>query len=142
MEIEIRELNNKDEMLLALPLIGQMYEKINSEKFISALDEMISRNNYKMVAAFCDEKMIGVAGYWISYMFYCGRYLQVCNFVVDKKNRKSGVGGKILNYLEKKARLEKCHIFALDSYTENKRSHPLFFREGFYIRGFHFMKDL
>jgi GNAT superfamily N-acetyltransferase len=52
------------------------------------------------------------------------------------------VGKKILNYLEKKARDLDCEKMVLDSYVENKRSHPLYFREGFYIRGFHYMKDL
>jgi hypothetical protein len=30
----------------------------------------------------------------------------------------------------------------LDSFIGNKKSHSLYFREGFFIRGFHFMKEL
>lgn len=142
MEIKIKELNTKEEMLTAYPLVHQMYEKMDEKKFSAALDEMILRDNYKMVAAFLDKKMVGVSGYWISYMFYCGRYLQASNFVVDKESRSRGVGKIILNYLEEKAKKEECNKFVLDSYTENKKSHPLLFREDFYIRGFHFMKDL
>src|SRR3989338_4398757 len=121
MEIKIKELNSKNEMLSAFPLVNQMYEKMSAEKFSAALDEMIMRDNYKMVAAFDGEKMIGVSGYWISYMLYCGRYLQCCNFVVDKSARKKGIGGKILNYLEEKACKAECNKFVLDSYTENKK---------------------
>ncbi len=142
MSIEIKELNTKNEMLTAYPLVNQMYEKMDEKKFSAALDEMILRDNYKMVAAFDGEKMLGISGYWISYMLYCGRYLQASNFVVDKKNRSQGVGQKILNYLEDKAKKNECSKFVLDSYTENKKSHPLLFRQNFYIRGFHFMKDL
>ena len=35
-----------------------------------------------------------------------------------------------------------CEKIVLDSFTENKKSHTLYFKEDFHIRGFHFMKDL
>jgi len=142
MEISIKELSNKDEMMTAFSLVHQMYDKISREEFSASLDEMISRNDYKIVAAFKGDKMVGISGYWISLMLYCGRYLQASNLVVDKDLRKSGVGKKLLNYLESKAKKMDCKKMVLDSYVLNTKSHPLFFREGFYIRGFHFMKDL
>ena len=142
MEITIKELSTKDEMLETHSLVNQMYEKISHEEFSAMLDEMISRNDYKIVAAMSGEKIIGISGYWISMMLYCGRYLQASNFIVDREMRKSGIGKKLLNYLEDKAKKSDCKKFVLDSYVLNTKSHPLFFREGFYIRGFHFMKDL
>lgn len=142
MPITIKELNSKNEMMGAYSLVSQMYDQLRLEDFSRLLDEMISRNDYKMVAAFLDEKIVGVSGYWISLMLYCGRYLQASNLVVDQENRQNGAGKIILNYLEKKAQELDCNKMVLDSYTENKKSHSLYFREGFYIRGFHFMKDL
>lgn len=142
MDITIKELNSKNEMMSAFFLVTQMYEKMTEAEFSVALDEMILRNDYKMVAAFLDEKMIGISGYWIASMFYCGRYLQASNLVVDRNNRKKGIGKKLLNYLEIKAKKLDCKKLVLDSYVENKKSHSLFFHENFYIRGFHFMKDL
>ncbi len=129
-------------MIEAFPLIHQMYKKMDYKTFEIALDEMILNNNYKMVAGYIDNKMIAVSGYWIARMLYCGRYLQACNLVVDENFRGCGVGKKILNYLENKARNLGCNKMVLDSYTENKKSHSLYFNEDFYIRGFHFMKDL
>ena len=129
-------------MMDAFPLIHQMYKKMDYKGFESALDEMILNNNYKMVAGFYDEKMIAISGYWIARMLYCGRYLQASNLVVDENFRGLGAGKKILNYLENKARKLGCDKMVLDSYSENKKSHSLYFREDFYIRGFHFMKDL
>jgi N-acetylglutamate synthase-like GNAT family acetyltransferase len=142
MEITIKELTTKEEMLSTHFLVSQMYEKITKEDFSEMLDEMILRNNYKIVAAIQDEKIVGISGYWISLMLYCGRYLQVSNIVVDSKMRKSGIGKKMLDYLQIKAKEARCEKIVLDSYVLNTKSHPLFFREGFYIRGFHFMKDL
>lgn len=142
MDIVIKDLETKNMMMDAFPLIHQMYKKMDYKGFEGALDEMILNNNYKMVAGFHDEKMIAISGYWIARMLYCGRYLQASNLVVDENFRGNGVGKKILNYLENKARKLGCDKIVLDSYSENKKSHSLYFGEDFYIRGFHFMKDL
>ena len=142
MDIVIKDLETKNMMMDAFPLIHQMYKKMDYKGFEGALDEMILNNNYKIVAGFHDEKMIAISGYWIARMLYCGRYLQASNLVVDENFRGNGVGKKILNYLENKARKLGCDKMVLDSYSENKKSHSLYFGEDFYIRGFHFMKDL
>ena len=142
MDIVIKDLETKNMMMEAFPLIHQMYKKMDYKGFEGALDEMILNNNYKMIAGFHDEKMIAISGYWIARMLYCGRYLQASNLVVDENFRGNGVGKKILNYLENKARKLGCDKMVLDSYSENKKSHSLYFGEDFYIRGFHFMKDL
>ena len=142
MSLIIKDLETKNAMMDAFLLINQMYKKMDYQAFETALDEMILHNNYKMTAGYIDNKMIAVSGYWISRMLYCGRYLQVSNLVVDENFRGRGYGQKILNYLENKARNLSCDKMVLDSFTENKKSHSLYFNEDFYIRGFHFMKDL
>jgi GNAT superfamily N-acetyltransferase len=140
--LKIRELSSKKEMIESYDLVAQMYSKMDFETYKKNLDEMIEFNNYKMVAAFLDEKMVGVTGYWVSFMLYCGRYIQASNLVVDRQQRSLGIGKEILNYLEEKGKKLGCEKLVLDSYTENKKSHSLYYRENFYIRGFHFMKDL
>lgn len=141
-DLTIKDLNSLDEMLESFPLVGQMYDKMSFETFKSFVQEMIDTNDFKMVAAYLDGKMVGVSGYWVFLMLYCGRYLQASNLVVDKDLRSQGIGKEILHYLEEKAKNLGCKKIVLDSYIENKKSHPLYFKENFYIRGFHFMKDL
>lgn len=141
-QIEIRKLDNLEEMLLTYPIIKQRYLEISFEDFRSKISEMITMNDFKMVGAFLENKIVGVAGYWVLLMLYCGRYIQVSSFIVDEEKRGFGIGGKILSEIEKIGRAAKCEKIVLDSHTENKKSHPLYFREGFHIRGFHFMKDV
>ncbi len=142
MNLKIKELTSLEEMEAAFPLIAQMYDKMSFDTYKSYIKEMIDTNDFKMVAAFLGDEMVGVSGYWVFIMLYCGRYLQASNLVVDRKKRSLGIGQKILQHLEEKAKNLGCQKIVLDSYTENKKSHPLYFRENFYIRGFHFMKDL
>lgn len=148
MEIIFKIAKNAKEMKIAFELIVKHYQHLNLDHaiFEEAVEEMIKRNDYQMLLAFSKDSngsdLIGVAGFWVSRMFYCGRYLQVSNLIVNEKFRSNGVGRKILQQLEIIAQKQQCLKIVLDSYTENKRSHSLYFTEGFYIRGFHFVKDL
>jgi len=148
MEITFKIAKNPQEMKIAYELIIKHYQHLNIDQkiFQETIEEMIKRNNYQMLLAVNEDarnqELLGVAGYWISKMFYCGRYLQVSNLIVNEKFRSNGVGKKILQHLEIIAQNQQCLKIVLDSFTENKRSHSLYFGEGFYIRGFHFIKDL
>jgi GNAT superfamily N-acetyltransferase len=140
--IVIRNLESFDEIKLAYPLVSKMYPNMSLETFEFYVKEMMENNGFRSIAAFLDDKMVGVSGYWVFTMLYCGRYLQASNIVVDKNLRNRRIGSKILHYLEEKAKKLGCQKIVLDSYTENKKSHALYYRNEFYIRGFHFMKDL
>lgn len=148
MEIIFKIAKNSQEMKIAYELIFKHYQHLNLDQaiFEETLEEMIKRNDYQMLLAFNEGdnglELLGVAGFWVSRMFYCGRYLQVSNLIVNEKFRSNGVGKKILQQIESIAQKQQCLKIVLDSYTENKRSHSLYFTEGFYIRGFHFVKDL
>jgi len=148
MEIIFKISKNLKEIKQSYSLISNHYQKqdLNQSKFDEIIKEMISRNNYQMLMVFVKEKaekkLIAVCGFWIARMFYCGRYLQISNLIVSEKYRSNGVGKKVLQYIENIALKHDCQKVVLDSYTENKKSHSLYFKEGFYIRGFHFMKDV
>jgi GNAT superfamily N-acetyltransferase len=140
-KILVKEFSTIKEMEQCLPLINLLYPKITLIKYKKSLKEMIHKK-YKMLAIYHNDKIIAICGYYISYMFYCGRYMQLCNLVVDKNYRSRGIGSKIIKYLEKKAKKLDCNKMVLDSYIHNKRSHSLYFEQGFYMRGFHFMKNI
>jgi ribosomal protein S18 acetylase RimI-like enzyme len=140
--IIIKELGTKEEMFAAFKAVSLMYQDMNFETYKELVAEMIKRNDYKMVGAFLDGEIIGVCGYWIFVMLYCNRYIQVSNLVVDQQYRSLGIGKKILDKVEEIGAQNNCQKIVLDSYTQNTKSHSLYFREGYYIRGFHFMKEI
>jgi len=140
--LTIKTFDNVDDMMQAFPLVKQMYKDMSIDLYRDSIEEMICVNNFCMIGVFSENNLIGVCGYWVLLMLYCGRYIQASNLIVDEKYRNLGVGKIILDYLENLGRKMGCVRFVLDSYAENKKSHSLYFREKFYIRGFHFMKDL
>ncbi len=141
-QIVIKELNTKAEMLQAYEIVKQRYQQMSAENFAEQISEMISMNDFKMIGAFLGDKIVGVTGYWVLRMLYCGRYIQLSSFIVDEEKRGLGIGKKLLQEIEKIGKKLNCEKVILDSFTENKKSHSLYYREGFHVRGFHFMKDL
>ncbi len=141
-QIVIKELNTKTEMLQAYAIAKQRYQQITQESFEQQISEMIEMNDFKMIGAFLNGEIVGITGYWVLRMLYCGRYIQLSSFIVDEEKRGLGIGKKLMRKIEEIGLKLSCEKIILDSYTENKKSHSLYYREGFYIRGFHFMKDL
>ncbi len=142
LDLKFKHISLVDEMMESLLLVNQLYPDIDAQSLKSSLVEMVDCNNYQMLAVFSNDEMVGVCGYWILKMLYCGRYMQISNFVTDEKYRGQGVGNAIIKYLENYAKELKCDKFVLDSNVLNQDPHSLFFKHGFYIRGLHFMKDL
>lgn len=140
-KLVVRHVGEVDEMLEALPLVLQKYD-FSAADFEGSLREMVQENGYKMAFFYYNGELVAVCGYWVLRMLYCGRYLQISNLIVDENCRGQGLGGKILRYFEGFAGKNGCEKLILDSHVENKRSHSLYFKEGFYVRGLHFMKDL
>lgn len=130
------------EMIEAFNIVRYMYDEMLAQDYEKLILEMQNRNDYKMLGAFVNNELVGVVGYWIFVMLYCRRYIQISNLVVDPAYRNMGIGKKILDHVELIGKKFDCEQIVLDSYTQNKESHSLYFREGYHIRGFHFMKSL
>lgn len=144
--ITLIEISGIEEMFELFDLINQSHRHLTFDQYRKMITEIIAIGNYKMLVAKINDnnitRNIAVAGFMKMMMLYCGRYLQICNFVVDTDYRGIGIGEKMLKYLENKALELDCNKIVLDSYIENRRSHNLYYQQGYYIRGFHFMKDL
>ena len=138
---QIRELDKLEEMLEQYELVCQLHSWIKKDQYLQMLKEMIP-HNYRQVGVFEGDKCLGLSGYWINTKFYSGKYLEPDNVIVDTQSRSKGVGKMLIDFLVEKAKAEGCKTVLLDAYVENKDGHRFYFREGFSIRGFHFLKKI
>lgn len=139
--MEIYELVEESEFNGVFPLIKQMYPQMTFEDYKVLLAEM-RKIGYRVVGAFEKGACLGITGFWYGCRMHCGRYLEIDNLVVDEKGRSKGVGHALVAWLETEAKRTHCHEINLNAYTENRRGHQFYFREGYIIRGFHFKKPL
>ena len=71
-----------------------------------------------------------------------GRELYCDDLVSDESKRSIGVGHALVAYMEALARERGCNVFTLDSGTQRQQAHKFYFREGFTVTAFHFVKPL
>jgi GNAT superfamily N-acetyltransferase len=73
---------------------------------------------------------------------FAGMHMYVDDLVTDESNRSRGAGRTLLNHLQQLAVTRGCDNLVLDSGTHRTRAHAFYFREGFSITSFHFVKRL
>lgn len=136
-----RILETVKEMAPNYDLIMQLNYRIDRETYLSYLEDMTSKG-YKQLAVFEEENCIGLAGYWVATKFYCGKYLELDNVIVNEDARSKGIGKLMCDRLEAEARKAGCKTAVLNAYVQNNKAHKLYMREGYRILGFHFIKEL
>jgi GNAT superfamily N-acetyltransferase len=136
----VRELRD-DELEAILPILAAMYADVPPAALRERLAE-IRTSNWRCAAVLEDELIVGLAGYWVSTRFYCGRFLYVDHFYVRPERRSGGIGAALLEHLENRARAADCEIVCLDTFVGNDRAQRFWFRHGFRIVGFHFVQTL
>lgn len=141
MEIDVRKLRGKNEMLAHIDLLRELYPALEESDYSRQLDEMLP-HNYFQVGAFNGDLCVGISGVWIGNKLWCGKYLEIDHIVIRNEMRSKGIGKRLVDFLKTLAEKEQCNSIGLDSFTFNHQSHKFFFREGFEIKGFHFVHVL
>lgn len=129
-------------MLQGWPVIRQMYPLLGEEEYFQQL-KLLEAHDYRQFAFVAEDgHCLGVVGVWCLPRIWCGLQIDIDNFVVDQAARSMGVGRQLLERCLTFAKERGARIATLDAFVDNPASHRLYFREGFTIRGYHFVKAL
>jgi len=139
--ITIRELKTTPQWQSMFALVKLQNEDITPKQFEKFLGEMRERG-YRCVGAYHGRTIVGIMGFWVSYRFWCHKYIDIDNVIVKEGKRSLGIGKKMLAWVEREGKRQKCHMAMLDSYTTSHDAHRFYFREGYCILGYHFTKHL
>lgn len=140
-KFEIKEITSVEEMLKQFDLLRLLTPDITQPGTQEMLQEMV-KNKYRMIGVFDNLVCVGLSGIWIGTKLYSGKYLEIDNFVTHPGYRSKGIGKLLVNYIDQIAKAENCKCIMLDAYVTNPAAHKFYLREGFIIRGFHFIKSL
>lgn len=137
--MKVKELHDIKEMLSHFDVIQFLYPNIAFEIYESHLQQMIP-NNYGQLAVFEGEKCVGLTGFWIGTKLWCGKYIEMDNFIVHPDHREKGVGQTMTDYFNQKAKDLGCTMIVLDAFTGNFKAHRFYYNQGYSPKGFHFVK--
>ena len=125
---------------LAEPVHRQLRPQL--EPNYAANMERVFGGGGEMCVALDGERIAGLALFRVYENTSLGQHLYVDDLVTDDGLRSRGVGKALLDFLSGVARERGCKAVTLDSGTQRERAHAFYFREGFTIRAFHFVKPL
>ena len=135
------KLTTWEEMIQQYPLLQQLTPNLTFESYAQYLRDMIP-HNYFQVSISERDISVGLSGYWIATKLYCGKYLEIDNFIIDATHRSKGIGSALLDWLEAEALRNGCVTMMLDAYVENFRAHQFYYRNHFIARGFHYIRKI
>jgi GNAT superfamily N-acetyltransferase len=138
---QIKKIERVDEMHASLALINELTPELREQDYRQMLPDMVA-HNYRQVGVYEGDRLVAVSGYWIGTKLYCGRYLEIDNFVVSKEHRSRNLGKMLVEWMQEEARREQCRAMLLDAYVENFRAHKFYYSQGFIARGYHYLKWL
>lgn len=114
---------------------------MDSAGFHKHLQAMLAQG-YRCAGVWNTDELIGVAGFWIFTRFWCGKQMDVDNVIIAEAYRHLGLGKKLMAWLEEKALSEGVETMVLDSYSAADKAHRFYFSQGYFIKGYHFIKPL
>jgi GNAT superfamily N-acetyltransferase len=140
-DIQIREMQGTDDMLDNFGILSTLYPEMQKADYARMLQEMLP-NGYHQVAVFEGSRCIGLSGFWINTKLYCGKYIEPDHVVIDPEYRSRGIGKMLCDWIAAEGLKRGCGTALLDAYVENADAHRFYFREGYRIKGFHFLLKL
>ena len=129
------------DLLRAAEAVHRQLRAALPEDYVARLSEIFAAGG-RLVVAQRHGAVVAVALWRVVENTYEGRRLYVDDLVCDESCRSAGVGGRLLAWLESRARDLGCGVLALDSGVQRARAHAFYFREGMSIPSFSFRKVL
>ncbi len=139
--MDIHILTQKEEMLQQLEIIQQLYPDYTIEKYSTLLDEIL-KGNYQQIIVKENNQTLALTGVWIGTKLWCGKYVEIDNFVVHEDFRGRKIGDILIEEVNKIAKEVGANQICLDAYTSNFTAGKFYINHGFVPKGFHFVKFL
>jgi GNAT superfamily N-acetyltransferase len=141
LRMDIRELSTQSDFEAIYPLIVQLNKDMTVAVFRERLSAMREKG-YRCIAACEGEKILGIAGFWVGTKFWCGKYIDMDNVVVDEAARGRNIGEALVQWVLAEGRRLGCDLAGLDCYVTHHGAHRFYFRQGYRILGYHFAQEL
>ena len=138
--MEIFEVAPEDPRLAAVhPVMHELRTEMSLDEF-RATYEAGYATGYRVAALFDEGECRAAAGYHLTYGFLHGRFMYIDDLVTASVHRSKSYGKALNDYLTDLARREGCSGVQLDSGTHRTDAHRFYFREGYVITSFHFVR--
>lgn len=122
------------------PVMAELRPHLEEAQFVARVRSM-AQENYRLVYLEDDTAIVAVAGYRIVTNLQFGRNLYIDDLSTAAHARSKGYGTVLLQWLEQQAGRCGCRTVHLDSGVQRAQAHKFYFRHGYTIAAYHFLRD-
>jgi len=140
--ISVFKASTDEQILQTRNLMLQLRPNAMEDGYLPTVRRMIESNGYHLAAVVSQWDIRAVAGYRYLEMLYCGKIMYVDDLNTDERDRSTGLGKLLLDWLKNEARSNGCGELHLDSGVQRGPTHRFYFRERLTISAFHFRVSL
>ncbi|MFT3803285.1 MAG: GNAT family N-acetyltransferase [Burkholderiaceae bacterium] len=97
---------------------------------------------YRLLAAWQDDQVMGLAGYRVQENLIHGRFLYVDDLVTAEDARRHGLGTTLIEAVREEARRQGCAHLVLDTGLGNALAQRFYFRQGLLAKAMRFIEAL
>jgi GNAT superfamily N-acetyltransferase len=111
-------------------------------------DELVTRvlrqraAGYRLLAIWRDDAPIALAGYRIEENLIHGRFIYVDDLVTGERERRGGLGARLLAAVAEIGREQGIGRLVLDTAIDNALAHRFYYRQGLLARALRFSRDI
>lgn len=140
-DVTIRELLGLEAILTIFPLHHQVSGS-TAAIFRERITAMHAQGNYRCIAAYLDDRLVGAAGFWIGTQLWCGKYVEADHVVVDATLRSRGIGAALMAWIEAEGERAGCAVIRIAMVLGKERTHQFYARNGYFDDGLLMVKAL
>jgi GNAT superfamily N-acetyltransferase len=140
--IELKHIENNADLAASFPVMKELRPHLEDQATYIAQVERQRAQAYRLLAAWRDGKIVGLAGYRLLDNLLYGRFVYVDDLVVSASLHRSGIGQRLLGAVRQQAIALGCKHFVLDTGLHMALAQRFYFRQGLLARGMHFVEPL
>ena len=124
-------------------LKNELGKNVSVEALESRIDKMLSDSDYKIFVAQTDNKIVGFIGLHMGLAFEIdGMVMRVIALAVKEEYQHKGIGTALIKSAEEYAEQNNVSVIGLNSGLKRLAAHSFYEKQGFYKKGFSFIKPL
>jgi GNAT superfamily N-acetyltransferase len=140
MDVKLVESDAQRDMISGVRV--QLRSRFDKDGLMAQMREQ-QKGGYQLAYVESDGTVLGVAGFVVSTKLAWGKHIYIDDFVTGEHSRRSGAGGRLMDWFKSYARERGCKQIHVDSGVQNFTAHRFYLRQGFNIASHHCsMKDL
>jgi GNAT superfamily N-acetyltransferase len=141
-QVEIRHIESDVEVEASFPVMKELRPHLSDRAAYGAQIAQQRAQGYRLLAAWRDGAIVGLAGYRLQDNLLYGRFIYVDDLVVTASLHRSGFGECLLQAARQQAVALHCKHFVLDTGLHMALAQRFYFRQGLLAKGMHFVEPL